>query len=108
MLGIPGVIAVFTALFSEQRIIMTADDIGLLSECMHGAGALLYPFRWQHIFVSPATLPLNLLVCRRSFSKGVLAFQVPLLPRKFLDYLTASIPFLCGIHSSLFDEFQQL
>ena len=51
VLGIPGVIAVFTALFSEQRIIMTADDIGLLSECMHGAGALLYPFRWQHIFV---------------------------------------------------------
>ena len=50
---------------------------------MHGLLALMYPFRWQHIYV-------------------------PLLPRMFLDYLTAPMPFVCGIHSSLQGEFEQL
>ena len=82
-LGIPGVMAVFQALMSEQRIVVIADDAGRLSDCMHGLLALMYPFRWQHIFV-------------------------PLLPRMFLDYLTAPMPFVCGIHSSLYSEFEQL
>ena len=82
-LGIPGVMAVFQALLSEQRIVVIADDAGRLSDCMHGLLALMYPFRWQHIYV-------------------------PLLPRMFLDYLTAPMPFVCGIHSSLQGEFEQL
>lgn len=83
VLGVPGVMAVFQALLSEQRIVVIADDAGLLSNCMHGLLALMYPFRWQHIYV-------------------------PLLPGMNLDYLTAPMPFVCGIHSSLQREFEQL
>lgn len=55
----------------------------MLSACMHALLGLMYPFRWQHI-------------------------MVPLLPRMFLDYLTAPMPFVCGIHVSLEEEFERL
>lgn len=68
--------AILSALLSEQRIIMVSENVTTLSECMHGVVALLYPFNWQQIFV-------------------------PLLPNALLDYLTAPMPFLIGIHASV-------
>lgn len=68
--------AILSALLSEQRIIMVSENVSTLSECMHGVVALLYPFNWQQIFV-------------------------PLLPNVLLDYLTAPMPFLIGIHASV-------
>jgi hypothetical protein len=74
-LGVPGVLAIFRALLSEQRVIMVSGEISRLSACMHSATALLDPFRWQQIFV-------------------------PMLPQELLDYVTAPMPFVCGIHTS--------
>lgn len=54
-----------------------------LSACVHAAVALLLPFEWQHIFV-------------------------PVLPRIWLDYLTAPMPFVVGIHSSMMSDVEGL
>lgn len=47
--------------------------------CAQAAAALLYPFQWQHIFV-------------------------PILPQSWIDYITAPMPFVCGVHDSMLEE----
>ena len=54
-----------------------------LSACVHAAVALLIPFSWQNIFV-------------------------PILPQIWLDYLTAPMPFVVGIHSSLMETVERM
>ena len=82
-LSVPCIMAVFSALLSEQRMIMVSENPARLSECMHGFCAVLYPFNWQQIFV-------------------------PLLPKVLIDYLTAPMPFLIGMHISLLEKVRQL
>lgn len=82
-IGAPGVLTLFKAMMSEQRVIMVSNDTNRLSTCMHGCLALLYPFRWQQIYV-------------------------PLLPKMFLDYVTAPMPFMLGVHTSLFEQVLRL
>jgi hypothetical protein len=82
-LPVAAVMAIFAALVLEQRLIFVSAKIPLLSACVHSAVALLLPFEWQHIFV-------------------------PLLPRIWLDYLTAPMPFVMGLHSSLMPEAERI
>ena len=82
-LPVKGVLAMFAAMILELRLIFVSADLPKLSACVHAAIALLLPFEWQHIFV-------------------------PVLPRIWLDYLTAPMPFVVGIHSSMMKEVQQL
>ena len=48
------------ALLLERRIVMVAQDRDTLSASLHAAAALLYPFRWHHIYLP--FLPHNLKV----------------------------------------------
>lgn len=58
------------------RMIFYCNSLETLSECIHGLLALIYPFRWQHIFV-------------------------PVLPESLINYLAAPMPFIIGIKSYL-------
>eukprot|EP01050_Picozoa_sp_SAG11_P031992 SAG11_NODE_10182_length_849_cov_0.966667_1_plen_260_part_01 len=63
----------------EGHSVFVSEDFRKLSTCVQAAGSLLYPFTWQHIFV-------------------------PILPRTWIDYIAAPMPFVCGVHASMFDD----
>ena len=55
-------LALIQALLLEKRIVMLSEDRNALSASVHAAAALLYPFRWQHIYLpllSNALLPVD-------------------------------------------------
>ena len=56
--------ALLQALLLERRILMVAQEMDTLSAAVHAAAALLYPFRWQHIYLP--LLPHKLKVSRSS------------------------------------------
>ena len=43
--------ALLQAMLLERRIFMVAQERDTLSAALHAAAALLYPFRWQHIYL---------------------------------------------------------
>ncbi|KAM4812418.1 DENN domain-containing protein 1B isoform X3 [Urocitellus parryii] len=57
----------------------TPVTLSVLTACLHGSAALLYPMYWQHIYI-------------------------PVLPPHLLDYCCAPMPYLIGIHSSLIER----
>ena len=77
------VLALFAALVHERRVVVTSSRLEALSGAVQAANASLYPLSWQHIFL-------------------------PVLPESFLDYLTAPMPFLVGVHASLVPEMKKL
>ena len=81
-LGVPGVMAIFKAMMVEGHCVFVSSDFHKLGVCAQAAASLLYPFAWQHIFV-------------------------PILPRSWIDYVTAPMPFICGVHDSMLDEVLQ-
>jgi hypothetical protein len=82
-LSVPAVMAVFRALLSECRIIMISEDLVRLSTCMYSICSLVFPFAWQNIFV-------------------------PIIPEMFLDYCTAPMPFIVGVHTSLMPQVERI
>ncbi|TRY96940.1 hypothetical protein DNTS_014286 [Danionella cerebrum] len=52
---------------------------GVLTACVHGSTAMLFPMHWQHIFI-------------------------PVLPPHLLDYCCAPMPYLIGVHLSLLER----
>ncbi|OQV17832.1 DENN domain-containing protein 1A [Hypsibius exemplaris] len=69
-------ITIFASLLNERRILITSKKLGRLTACVMACNILLYPMRWQHIFV-------------------------PVLPKKLLEYVTAPMPFIIGVPSEL-------
>src|SRR3989338_2214779 len=67
-LSVENLIAIFLALLSERRILITSSSIPRLSTCIHSLVNLLFPFEWHHIFI-------------------------PLIPKGMLSYCTAPMPF---------------
>ncbi|KAK9791805.1 hypothetical protein WJX73_001133 [Symbiochloris irregularis] len=65
-------VTLIEALLLERRILMLAEDSDRVTSAVHAAAALLWPFRWQHIYL-------------------------PLLPHALQDYLLAPMPFLVGV-----------
>ncbi|XP_053101121.1 DENN domain-containing protein 1B isoform X4 [Hemicordylus capensis] len=57
----------------------TPVSLSLLTACIHGSAALLYPLYWQHIYI-------------------------PVLPPHLLDYCCAPMPYLIGVHFSLIER----
>ena len=53
-------VTLVASLLLERRIILVARDADTVSAAVHAANALLYPFRWQHIYLP--LLPLALKV----------------------------------------------
>ncbi|XP_072522045.1 DENN/MADD domain containing 2Db [Salminus brasiliensis] len=70
------VLQVFAATVLERRIIFIAEELSTLSQVLHAVAALLYPFLWQHTFIS-------------------------IVPKVLLDVYLAPTPYLLGIQSSL-------
>lgn len=66
----------FTSILEERRIIFSGSNIRQLTLCVMALVELLYPLKWQHIFI-------------------------PVLPMKLIDYVCAPMPFIIGIHSSM-------
>jgi hypothetical protein len=75
-MGARGLITVLSALLCERRMIFVSERAQVLSQCIHAAVALLYPFRWQHLFI-------------------------PVLPDTMLDHACAPMPFLMGVTAPL-------
>ena len=62
---------------------ISGGDLSTLSAAVHAAAASLFPMRWQHIFL-------------------------PLTPAAFVEYLTAPMPFLVGLPTSLLPAMRAL
>ncbi|CAL1607256.1 unnamed protein product [Knipowitschia caucasica] len=73
------VLLVFSAAVLERRIIFMADELSTLSQALHAVAALLYPFTWQHTFIS-------------------------IVPRILMDVVSAPTPYLLGVQRSLLGE----
>ncbi|KAM9855110.1 DENN/MADD domain containing 2Da isoform 2-T2 [Aulostomus maculatus] len=72
------VLLVFAAAVLERRIIFIADELGTLSQVIHAVAALLYPFTWQHTFIS-------------------------IVPKILIDVVMAPTPYLLGVQKCLLD-----
>ncbi|XP_051914236.1 DENN domain-containing protein 2D-like isoform X1 [Hippocampus zosterae] len=72
------VLLVFAAAVLERRIIFIADELGTLSQVIHAVAALLYPFTWQHTFIS-------------------------IVPEILIDVVMAPTPYLLGVQKHLLD-----
>lgn len=70
-------IDIYAAFMFERRIIFTSSNLSVISGCIFASESLLQPLAWQHIFI-------------------------PLLHRHIIDYCTAPMPFIIGMHSSLY------
>ncbi|KAM9342712.1 DENN/MADD domain containing 2Da [Pholidichthys leucotaenia] len=72
------VLMVFAAAVLERRIIFIANELGTLSQVIHAVAALLYPFTWQHTFIS-------------------------IVPEILIDVVMAPTPYLLGVQKHLLD-----
>nr|XP_020039963.1 DENN domain-containing protein 2D isoform X5 [Castor canadensis] len=66
------IIQIFASAVLERKIIFLADGLSTLSQCIHAAAALLYPFSWAHTYIP--VVPESLLAtvcCPTPFMVGV-------------------------------------
>ncbi|XP_005095262.2 DENN domain-containing protein 1B isoform X2 [Aplysia californica] len=70
---------IFASMLHERRIYMTSRKLSRLTACIHAAEALLYPMHWQHLYI-------------------------PVLPAHLIDYISAPMPYLIGVHSNLLEK----
>ncbi|KAM6979681.1 DENN/MADD domain containing 2Db [Aplochiton taeniatus] len=70
------VLQVFAAAVMERRVIFIADELSTLSQALHAVVALLYPFIWQHTFIS-------------------------IVPTVLIDVVMAPTPYLLGVQRTL-------
>lgn len=69
---VQGLMTLLAALLLERRVILVAQDRDKVSAAVHAAAALLYPFRWQHIYLPllPIALKVRLLRCMKCAEPG--------------------------------------
>uniref|UniRef100_A0A4W5PPL2 DENN/MADD domain containing 2Db n=1 Tax=Hucho hucho TaxID=62062 RepID=A0A4W5PPL2_9TELE len=73
------VLLVFASTVLERRIIFMADELSTLSQVLHAVAALLYPFTWQHTFIS-------------------------IVPSVLIDVVMAPTPYLLGVQKNKLDD----
>eukprot|EP00127_Corallochytrium_limacisporum_P001595 Clim_evm6s68 gene=Clim_evmTU6s68 len=66
---------IFANLLMERRLLFVGSALSQVTACVRACSALLYPLEWQHVFI-------------------------PILPEDLVDYVTAPMPYVIGIHSS--------
>lgn len=71
-------IALFTAMLFERRIIVTGKRLGQLTACCFALTKIIWPFHWQYAFI-------------------------PLLPRHLLDMLALPMPYIIGLPKELYN-----
>nr|CDS29776.1 myotubularin protein 13 [Hymenolepis microstoma] len=74
-LGIDNVLLMFTAMLSDQKLLVCSQSLVRLTEACHALTAIIYPLKYGNTYV-------------------------PILPKGLVDYLNAPTPFLYGIHAS--------
>ena len=70
------ILSLVSCLLAEQSVLLHAQDLALLTPVCEALFALMFPFRWPHVYV-------------------------PVLPAALLESLEAPVPFIIGIHSEL-------
>ncbi|KAJ7999484.1 hypothetical protein DPEC_G00194910 [Dallia pectoralis] len=73
------VLQVFASAVLERRIIFIAEELSTLSQVLHAVAALLYPFTWQHTFIS-------------------------IVPSVLIDVVMAPTPYLLGVQRSKLED----
>ncbi|XP_064161993.1 DENN domain-containing protein 2D-like isoform X1 [Anguilla rostrata] len=73
------VLQVFAATVLERRIVFVAEELSTLSQVIHAVTALLYPFTWQHTFIS-------------------------IVPEILIDVVMAPTPYLLGVQKHMLDS----
>ncbi|CAH8512381.1 unnamed protein product [Schistosoma turkestanicum] len=73
-LGIHNVILLFTAILSDQKVLVCSRSLNRLTEACHALTSILYPLKYGHTYV-------------------------PILPKSLIEFVNAPTPFLYGIHS---------
>ena len=73
--SVKNIVHLFSNALLERRIILVAENLSTLSSCVMAASNLLQPFHWQHVYI-------------------------PVLPLVLIDYVTAPMPFFCGVLKS--------
>ncbi|KAG2452541.1 hypothetical protein HYH02_002779 [Chlamydomonas schloesseri] len=71
-----GMLTLIASLLLERRILFVARSRDTVTAAVQAAQALIYPFKWHHIYL-------------------------PILPRDLVDYLSAPMPFLVGLPSDM-------
>jgi len=72
------IVTILTSMMFERRIIFVSHSLGVLSNCVQAAVALLYPFVWQHVFIPVLPLGMIQFVCAPvPFIVGLLAHHLP-------------------------------
>ncbi|NXE69066.1 DEN2D protein, partial [Calcarius ornatus] len=66
------ILHIFASAMLERRLIFLAEELSVLSQCIHAVAALLYPFTWAHTYI-------------------------PVLPECLLDTVCCPTPFMVGI-----------
>uniref|UniRef100_A0A1Y1NJG4 UDENN domain-containing protein n=2 Tax=Photinus pyralis TaxID=7054 RepID=A0A1Y1NJG4_PHOPY len=78
-LGIRNVLVLFCAIMTEHKILFHSKSYNRLTEACRALTALMYPFRYNHVYI-------------------------PLLPAPLVEVLSTPTPFVIGVHSSLKTE----
>uniref|UniRef100_A0A671R763 DENN domain-containing protein 2D-like n=1 Tax=Sinocyclocheilus anshuiensis TaxID=1608454 RepID=A0A671R763_9TELE len=73
------VLMVFAATVMERQIIFISEELSTLSQVLHAVAALLYPFVWQHTFIS-------------------------IVPTVLIDVCAAPTPYLLGVQKNLLEQ----
>ncbi|NWI15043.1 DEN2D protein, partial [Crypturellus soui] len=66
------ILHIFASAVLERRLIFLAEELSVLSQCIHAVAALLYPFTWAHTYI-------------------------PVVPDCLLDTVCCPTPFMVGI-----------
>uniref|UniRef100_F6UDE7 DENN domain containing 2D n=1 Tax=Monodelphis domestica TaxID=13616 RepID=F6UDE7_MONDO len=73
------ILQIFASAALERRIIFLAEDLSTLSQCIHAAAALLYPFSWAHTYI-------------------------PVVPESLLATVCSPTPFMVGVQKRFIQE----
>eukprot|EP00474_Spongospora_subterranea_P009584 CRZ10042.1 hypothetical protein [Spongospora subterranea] len=83
LLPVDKVVIILECLLLERKVVFLSSQYSLLMSIAESFLLLMYPFRWQHVYI-------------------------PLLPEALLDFLNAPMPFLIGTHHSFIRSYAEL
>ncbi|KAG6935350.1 DENN domain containing 2D [Chelydra serpentina] len=69
----------FASAVLERRIIFVAEELSVLSQCIHAVAALLYPFSWAHTYI-------------------------PVVPECLIDTVCCPTPFMVGVQKRCLEQ----
>eukprot|EP00041_Stephanoeca_diplocostata_P038210 m.1486862 g.1486862 ORF g.1486862 m.1486862 type:complete len:309 (-) comp25184_c0_seq37:7048-7974(-) len=77
-LSTTNILTLFASTLFDRRILITSESLQRISGSVYGIIDLMYPLTWEHTLI-------------------------PIMSKDLLDYCTAPMPYIMGVHSSLID-----